>query len=269
MIRLEDREFEYIVQYAKEKYGLNLGKKRVLVECRLKGELEKHHVSSFSEYLGMISRDRSGKMAEDMISRLTTHYTYFMREFKHFELIRDVILPEVSRKQMPSVYSVWCAGCSTGQECYTLEMTLEEYRKTGSWMPVVMMLATDISEPVLKQAQSGIYKLKELESIPPAWRERYCTVGQDQTFQIKEALRTPVRFRKQNLKDYVQEKEQFDLILCRNVMIYFDTADKRRLVRELEKSLRPGGYLLVGHSELLPKDETSLNYVGSAAYRKE
>ncbi|MCR1841710.1 CheR family methyltransferase [Murimonas intestini] len=269
MIRLEDREFEYIVQYAKEKYGLNLEKKRVLVECRLKGELEKHHVSSFSEYLVMISRDRSGKMAEDMISRLTTHYTYFMREFKHFELIRDVILPEVSRKQMPSVYSVWCAGCSTGQECYTLEMTLEEYRKTGSWMPVVMMLATDISEPVLKQAQSGIYKLKELESIPPAWRERYCTVGQDQTFQIKEALRTPVRFRKQNLKDYVQEKEQFDLILCRNVMIYFDTADKRRLVRELEKSLRPGGYLLVGHSELLPKDETSLNYVGSAAYRKE
>ena len=91
MIRLEDREFEYIVQYAKEKYGLNLEKKRVLVECRLKGELEKHHVSSFSEYLVMISRDRSGKMAEDMISRLTTHYTYFMREFKHFELIRDAL----------------------------------------------------------------------------------------------------------------------------------------------------------------------------------
>lgn len=269
MIRLKESEFKEIVEYVRKRYGINLEKKQVLIECRLKSELDKYHVQSFREYLGMLEKDSSGKMADAMIDRLTTHYTYFMREFQHFELIRDVILPEVSRLKMPSVYSVWCAGCSTGQECYTLEMLMEEYRSTGKWMPVVMIMATDISETVLKQAEKGRYKLKELEGIPVLWREKYCSVLEDKTFEMKEKLRTPVRFRKQNLRTYVHTKEQYDLILCRNVMIYFDSEAKKKLVRELEKSLKPGGYLLVGHSELLSKDSTSLKYAGSAAYRKE
>lgn len=269
MIRLKESEFTDIVEYIRQMYGINLEKKQVLIECRLKSELEKYHASSFREYLTMLAKDRSGKMADDMIDRLTTHYTYFMREFQHFELIRDVILPEVSRVQAPSVYSVWCAGCSTGQECYTLEMLLEEYRSTGRWMPAVMVLATDISDTVLKQAEKGRYKLKELEGIPAVWRDKYCGICEDQTFEMKEKLRTPIRFRKQNLRTYVHKKEQYDLILCRNVMIYFDAEAKKKLIRELEKSLKPGGYLMVGHSELLSRDGTSLKYVGSAAYRKE
>lgn len=269
MIRLEEREFAYLVEYVRVNYGLNLKKKKVLIECRLKSELEKYHLSSFGEYLAAVERDSTGTMAADMITRLTTHYSYFMRESQHFELLRDVILPEISMLTIPSVYAVWCAGCSTGQECYTLGMFLEEYRSTGKWMPMVIVQATDISETVLIEAQKARYQSKELERIPDRWIRKYCNINPDQSFEIKESLRSSIRYRKQNLKTYVQEKEQYDLILCRNVMIYFDAASKKKLIQELEKSLKPGGYLFVGHSELLTKDDTSLKYVGAAAYRKE
>lgn len=269
MIRLNESEFRYIAEFVRNNYGLNLDKKKVLIECRLRGELEKYKADSFGQYIKLLEKDKSGTMAEAMVSRLTTHYTYFMREFQHFELIRSVILPEVSKAEMPSVYSIWCAGCSTGQECYTLQMLWEEYKMTGRWMPAEMMLATDISESSLKQAREGRYKMKEIEDLPERWKKNYCDIHPDNTFEIKEKLRASVRFKQQNLMTYVQDKEQYDLILCRNVMIYFDVPARQRLIKELEKSLRPGGYLLVGHSELLSKDSTKLKYVGSAAYRKE
>lgn len=269
MIRLSDSEFHYIVQYIKENYGINLEKKRVLIECRLNRELEKYGAESFDSYLGLVKADRSHKMGEEMIHRLTTHYTYFMREFQHFEVIRDLVLPEIGRASYADGYKIWCAGCSTGEECYTLAMVMAEYARQGGVLPPYWILATDISEKVLEQAKAGIYPVKELEKIPFALRERYCKVQEDGTFRMADGLRNSIRFRKQNLMEPFMTSMQYDLILCRNVMIYFDAEIRQNMVKKLENSLRPGGYLMVGHSELISKGSTSLKCVASAVYKKE
>lgn len=268
MIRLAEREFLDIVSYVKENYGVNLEKKKVLIECRLKNELLKHGLDSFSEYMKLIKKDQGGELAEEMIDRLTTHYTYFMREKKHFEFIRDTILPEVCGRKELKEYMIWCAGCSSGQESYTLAMLLEDYKEKGYKLPPYRILATDISETALEQAAKAKYPLKELEGIPLSWAEKYCRICDDHTFEMKDFLKKRIMFRKQNLLSTEYGKEQFDMILCRNVMIYFSPDAKKALMRKMEISLKPGGYFLIGHAELLHKDAISLQQAGSAVYKK-
>lgn len=268
MIRLEEKEFQKIVSYVKTCYGVNLEKKKVLIECRLKNELTRHGLNSFSEYLNLVQEDESGMLAEEMIDRLTTHYTYFMRESSHFEFIRDNILPEVSSRKNSREYRIWCAGCSSGQECYTLAMLLENYQEKGCHFPPYKILATDISNAALKQAMAGKYPQKELEGIPQAWIDRYCRICENQTFEIDSNLKKNIIFRKQNLITQQYGKEQFDLILCRNVMIYFSPEAKEGLIHKMENSLKTGGYFFIGHAELLHRNSISLQPVGSAVYKK-
>ncbi len=117
------------MRYIRENYGINLNKKQVLIECRLLRELEKRGIDSYGKYLELIKMDKDGDMAGEMINRLTTNYTYFMREPSHFSILRDEILPETYDGRHYGTYNIWCAGCSTGEECYTLAMTLADYRK--------------------------------------------------------------------------------------------------------------------------------------------
>ncbi|MBT9777823.1 methyltransferase domain-containing protein [Clostridium sp. MCC353] len=269
MIRLSDREFEYIVHYVKEIYGIALEKKRVLIECRLNRELDKCGADSFSAYFRMVERDKSGKMGEEMIHRLTTHYTYFLREPQHFDFIRDKILPEVEKNGPRECYYIWCAGCATGEECYTLAMVLKDYESSGGRLPPYQIVATDISEKVLEQARKGCYPVKEMKGFPVSWQKKYCTVLGDGTFRLDGSLREKIQFRNQNLQEAPHPVRKYDLVLCRNVMIYFDADVRQKIVRSLEDSLRKGGYLLVGHSELLSRGNTTLECAGPAVYKKE
>ena len=116
MIRLTDSEFAYLIHYVKEQYGIDLEKKQILIECRLRKELERYEAENFTKYFRMLEADGSGKMEEDMMHRLTTHYTYFYRESQHFEFVKNMVLPEVERTWKSGGYQVWCAGCSTGEE---------------------------------------------------------------------------------------------------------------------------------------------------------
>lgn len=129
MIRLKDKEFSDIVQYMRDEYGINLEKKKVLIECRMSKILERYGLDSFAGYLDMVHQDRSGEMAGEMVNHLTTNYTYFYREADHFERLQDAILPELLGHSVSGTLDIWCAGCSTGEECYTLGMTLEEYKR--------------------------------------------------------------------------------------------------------------------------------------------
>ncbi len=145
-------------------------------------------------------------------------------------------------------------------------MLLRDYRDAVAKMPNIRITASDISEEVLRKAEEAVYPARELEQLPIEWREKYCHMENKHQFSVDRDLRCNIRFIKQNLMKPVSEK--YDLILCRNVMIYFDRESRRKLVRQLENSLNPGGYLMIGHAELLPGDETNLQLVYPAVYKK-
>lgn len=266
MIRLTEQEFVDIVQYFRIHYGINLENKKILIECRMVKELERCGVSSFAEYLRLLQKDSGGEIAGGMVNRLTTNYTYFLREPVHFSILEDEVFPDLFRRKRYGPCYIWCAGCATGEECYTLGMCLNEFKeKTGS-MPNVRILATDISEEVIKKAEKGIYPKREIENIPASWREKYCRELDKNSFCVNRSLKSNIRFAKHNLMEPMHDK--FDIIFCRNVMIYFDKASRKQLVSYLEESLNPGGYLFIGHAELLTRDETRLQPIYPAVYKK-
>lgn len=268
MIRLNQSEFVEIIQYMRDTYGINLEKKKVLIECRMTKELQRRGVKSFAEYMELLRHDKEGKLAGEMVNRLTTNYTYFMREPAHFDILNHTLFQELFGKKGLGIGHIWCAGCSTGEECYTLAMELEEYKAHGGQLTDVRILATDISQEVLELAQKAVYPVRELDGLPADWRRRYCRQAGEKYFAVDERLKRRIRFRCHNLMTPISNPSRFDLILCRNVMIYFDRNSRRKLVRLLEDSLNPGGYLLIGHAELLSADETELQSVYPAVYRK-
>lgn len=268
MIRLKEEEFAEIVEYMRQSYGINLEKKKTLIECRMSKELESQGVTTFGRYMELLKKDKTGMTASNMVSRLTTNYTYFMREPAHFTILRDHILPEFSKSSSRGFLNVWCAGCSTGEECYTIAMILQDYRdRTGNLLNY-RILATDISGQVLEKAGKGIYTAKEMEGLQAEWKNKYFRSADAKTFCVEERLKQNIRFQNQNLLSPYMGTEQFDLIFCRNVMIYFDKKAKETLVRKLEASLKPGGYLVIGHAELLNRGEIKLEPVFPAVYKK-
>lgn len=269
MIRFEQEEFEELIRYMEDKYGIDLRKKQILAECRLNSEIEKSRCGSLQEFLDKMRLDKTGRTEAILVNRLTTNYTYFMREQKHFEYLEQTILPEISLKRGAEPFRIWCAGCSSGQECYTLSMLLHDYRDSGRWLPEFEILGTDISETVLRQAEEGRYPKRELEHIPEEWIRRYCQMDEAAgSFTIRPAVRAEISFRKMNLlKPYVG-RNTYDLVSCRNVMIYFREDSRKVLLDKLYDSLKPGGYLFVGHTELLPKKHERFQYICPAIYRK-
>lgn len=268
VIRLKDSEFEQMVAYMKEHYGINLDKKQVLIECRMSRVLENRGLDSFESYLAQLMDGQDKTMAGELVDRLTTNYTYFMRESDHFQVAKEHIFPEVLSHIKVRDYMIWCAGCSTGEECYTLAMALNEGREELRACRGAKILATDISDEALMKARSGTYPLKALAELPEAWQKKYCRQVNGKSFMMDPELKAGIRFQKHNLMDRPPYPERFDMIFCRNVMIYFDKAAKEKLIRQLEDSLNPGGYLFVGHAELLSGNDTRLEQVYPAVYCK-
>ena len=267
MIRLRENEFLDIVAYVRQNYGINLDKKKILIECRLSKELENQGITSYSRYLEMIKKDKDGELAGEMINRLTTNYTYFMREEDHFSILEEKIMPEICERKRYGAFNIWCAGCATGEECYTLAMTLADYNKRSGYDYSARILATDVSGEVLCQAEEGVYSMREWDSLPGRWQEEYCYIADHKHFGVDRRLRDNITFMRHNLMEELPDDRKFDLIFCRNVMIYFDRDSRRRLIGMLEKRLRPGGYLLIGHAELLSTEETRLKPVYPAIYK--
>ncbi|MCI6465291.1 MAG: protein-glutamate O-methyltransferase CheR [Faecalicatena sp.] len=268
MIRLTDQEFLDVVEYFRKNYGINLKNKKILIECRMAKELERCKVSNFGDYLKLLKKDSGGDIAGGMVNRLTTNYTYFLREPAHFTLLEEQIFSELLEKKRYGPLYIWCAGCATGEECYTLAMCMNEYQEKNGCTLNARIIATDISEEVLEKAEKGVYPKREIEDIPPSWQEKYCREIKKNSFCVAEELKYNIRFMKHNLMEPLKETGRFDMIFCRNVMIYFDKFSRQRLVSMLEENLNPGGYLFIGHAELLARDETNLEQVHQAVYRK-
>lgn len=267
MIRLNDMEFHYFVESIGKKYGINLEKKRVLIECRLAKELEKYHLSGFGEYISLLEQDKDGIIQGEMLNRLTTNYTYFTREPEHFKYLWNQVLPQWMEAGSGSPYQVWCAGCSTGEECYTLAMLFADFKERNPAF-TVNILGSDISKEALQQAREGTYALRGYDSIPQMWKDKYCRVLDKKDFTLAPVLKKNIFFRCENLLKPSPVRQRYDLIMCRNVMIYFNPDARKQLLVRLENSLNPGGHLMVGHSELISGREIELENVHTAVYRK-
>ena len=216
----------------------------------------------FEAYLAHVEREPSRREFTEMVDALTTNKTSFFREHAHFGVLRDDVLPAC-----PGPVRLWSAGCSSGEEAYTLAMVLHD--ALGPAASSARILATDISHRVLATATAGVYPATTLADVPSSLRQQYWRPSPDGTrLEAAPALRALVRFGRLNLMAAWPMRGPFDAIFCRNVMIYFDKATQQALVERFRQLLRPGGYLFVGHSESLTGLTHQFRYVQPAVYAR-
>lgn len=273
-LTLTDAEFEQISDMVYDHCGINLhdGKKE-LVRARLAKIIRQGRFESFSHYMAAVAADTSGQSFSELIDSLSTNLTSFYRESVHFDYLAGTLLPElIAQKQRNSQLKLrgWSAGCSSGEEPYTIAITLlEALSDRARWD--VKLLATDISTRILKRAQEGVYEQERIEPVPAALKSRYLTMRSKnghKTFEVSSALRQIIVFNYLNLMGEWPFRGPMDFIFCRNVMIYFDKPTQQRLIDRFYQVLAPGGVLFTGHSESLTGIRHSFRYIQPTIYRK-
>ena len=263
---ITDQEFSLFQRLIYKIAGISMSDaKKVLLVGRLQKRLRHYNLDSFSAYYRMLSHGEHPEELQVMVDLLTTNETYFFREPKHFDFLRDEVLPHHAG---PAPFRVWSAASSTGEEAYTLAMLLAEHLRHAPWE----IVGSDISTQVLEKARRGHYPIARNEGIPPKFLGKYCLKGvrsQEGSFLIARELRDHVSFHHINLTQPITENiGKFDTIFLRNVMIYFDMDTKRQVVDNLLPRLQPGGYFIIGHSETLNGIADGLRQVRPTIYQK-
>ncbi len=272
MLSISDSDFLRLTGFLKAQYGINLSKKRTLIEGRLSNLILTKGYHSFTEYLDAVFRDKTGSELTVLLNRLTTNHTFFMRETSHFDYLRDKIFPQIEHSAADRDLRIWSAGCSSGEEPYTLEMLAQDYFRPAdhglsTWN--TQILATDISARALSIALEGVYPAEAVESVPAHWKTSYFENIGSARYRVAERIRRDVVYRTFNLMDSFPFRRKFHVIFCRNVMIYFDQPTKDALVNKFYEFTEPGGYLFIGHSESVNREATKYRYVMPAVYRRE
>lgn len=268
-LNFDERHFQSIAETVRLISGIDLPeRKKSLVYGRLVKRIRVLGLESFDEYCALI-RDKTGKETEHLLSSLTTNVTRFFREPHHFEYLE--------REQYPRLFDLrnkskrirfWSAGCSTGEEAYSLAMSL--YASCGPQkVEHIRILATDIDHQVLRKAESGIYPKTVFPDIPSRLKPERFLKQIAETVEVAGDIRSMIRFRHLNLVSDWPINGPFDAIFCRNVAIYFDQATQQQLWSKFERVLAPGGILAIGHSERLSGPAlNSFENVGITTYRK-
>jgi chemotaxis protein methyltransferase CheR len=265
---LNTSEYQKISQLAYEHFGLDLrGGKQSLISARLGKKLRELGLGSFQRYYDYVKADRSGAALASMVDQLTTNHTSFFREPSHFDFLRKAVFPTLRTR---SRIHIWSAACSSGEEPYSIAMSLlEEAPREAA--AKVKIKATDISTRVLEKATSGIYPAERVEGIPNLLLQRYLVKapgkGMD-AFRFRNDVRSMIDFERLNLMEELPEGYCCSVLFCRNIMIYFDKPTQQSLVQRLSGHLEDGGYLFIGHSESLNNLSHGLDYVCPATYRK-
>ncbi|MFN3531886.1 MAG: CheR family methyltransferase [Candidatus Brocadia sp.] len=275
-IDINDKEFSLFQRLIYDESGINLTPaKKELLKSRLMKRLRERSLTSFKEYYKYVTEeDTTGEEMVSMLDCISTNLTEFFREAAHFDFLAEKVLPallENKRKKREKKIRIWCAGCSTGEEPYSISMILAEcIERLCEWD--IKILATDLSTRVLKKAMQGVYTKDRLRGIPLQMLNAYFEkVGHNlkDHYKIKDFLRNLIVFRRLNLTDEIFPfKGQFDFIFCRNVMIYFDKQTQSELVSKFYKYLVPDGYFFIGHSESLAGTDTKFRYVRPTIYQK-
>lgn len=265
---IKDDEFKRLYEYMKSNYGLNFSdEKKSNIENRLRFVMIKNEYKSFTEYFDNIRNDSTGQMRNELINRLTTNHTYFFREISHFAYFENEILPQLLKLEKNSRdLRIWSAGCSTGEEAYTLAMILHKSLERERKIYDVKVLGTDISTKVLKLAKEGKYGALSVKDIPFEYKNRYFKNLSNGVYEIDQSVKDEVIFRRLNLMDSFKFKKKFHIIFCRNVLIYFDNETKLKILRKFYDVLEDGGYLFIGKSEF--NLDKRYVFIKPAIYRK-
>lgn len=271
---LSDGLFQKFSQLVYEQCGINLHEgKKALLQARLNKRLRMTGIESYEEYYDLITSAADAGEFVHFLDTISTNLTYFFRESQHFDFLEQVALPElIERKQKArdSRIRIWSAGCSTGEEPYSLAMCLlGNLPQPAKWD--FRILATDISTRVLEAASGGVYSEDKVQKVPVALRQgnfhKISNGNGRPAYEIASHVKRIVTFQRLNLKEPYPLKGPFDFIFCRNVMIYFDKKTQEELVNRMARFLGPGGYFCVGHSESLTGLSHKLTYVKPAIYR--
>ncbi|MFR0880283.1 MAG: protein-glutamate O-methyltransferase CheR [Oscillospiraceae bacterium] len=267
-IKITDSEFSRLIKFMHKTYGIDLSRKRILIEGRLSNVLAQKGFTNYTDYLNFVFSDKSGKETVTLVNKLTTNHTYFLREPQHFEFMQKVFLPYIEKTVKDHDVRIWCAASSSGEEPYTIAMIIDDYfgsRKAG-WD--LRILATDISTNVLQKAKNAVYPAESIKNVPQRWREKYFIKNSDGTYTITDRIKREVIFKQFNLMDDIVYKKPFDLIFCRNVMIYFDAPTKDALVERFYDASKKGAYLFIGLAETISKS-SRYTFVQPAIYQKK
>jgi chemotaxis protein methyltransferase CheR len=264
-VSISDSEFTQFQRFIYEAAGITMApSKKALVSGRLAKRLAHCGVQSYGEYFRLLASGKSPDEVQTAVDLLTTNETYFFREQKHFDLLRELALKAAGSAQ---VFRVWSAASSSGEEAYSIAMVLADCLGERAWEVV----GTDISTRVLERARIGHYPLARTQGIPAPYLKRFCLKGtgaQEGTLLIERSLRNRVKFLAGNLNSALPRIGEFDVIFLRNVMIYFNGDTKRGVVARAIALLKRGGYFLVGHSETLNDLTQAVQPVAPSIYRK-
>ena len=267
---LQDQDFRKISDLVMRKSGIVIDeRKRAFVHGRLGRRLRVLGLSDFGEYCDLLDGPDGAAESDMLINAVTTNHTSFFREPHHFDYLTQSMLPEIveANGKQRGRLRIWSAGCSTGEEPYTLAMTLLDFQpKLTSWD--TRILATDLDTNVVAHAAEGLYDEDRIASIPNHHRKRYVATQPDGRGQMDPALRSMITFKPLNLLEAWPMSGPFDIIFCRNVVIYFDKPTQRRLFDRYADMLKPDGWLIVGHSESLMNLTDRFDLVGRTIYRR-
>lgn len=268
-MNIEDREFDQICNFMHRNYGINLTKKRSLIEGRLSQVISSGGYPDFKAYTAAVIRDEH--LQQQMVTRLTTNFTFFQRESMHYDyMVKDAVPALFRASPHKSSLKLWSAGCSSGDEAYTASIYLREMalfdRRAGNYL----IHATDISDKVLEQAKSGCFSDDSLKNVSPEIRRKYFASLPDGRWKVSPLIADSVRFSKLNLMEHFPPTfRNFDIIFCRNVMIYFTSETRESLARKYYDALAPGGYLFIGMSETIPAARIGFQVMRPSVFRKE
>ena len=262
---LGDREFAQISELIFRIAGISMSaSKKPLVCSRLAKRLRQHQLDGYGDYVRLVTSAAGKEELQTMVDLLTTNETHFFREPKHFDFLKQTIIPA---RRLGQPFRVWSAACSSGEEPYSVAMELDQLLGSQPWE----VYGSDISTRIVESARSGLFPMARLPEIPKPYLNRYCLKGVgdcEGQLLIDKALRDRVYFLLHNLMDEPPKIGLFDVIFLRNVMIYFDMENKRKVVSRLLPLLRPGGYFLIGHSESLNGVTDALTVLAPAIYQK-
>lgn len=273
MMTISDHEFEKLSSLIYKHFGIHLtDAKRGLLVRRLQNLLREQRFKNFGDYYDYLIANPTDQAFGELVNRITTNYTFFYRESAHFDYFEKVALPEIIRHHLnhnQRDLRVWCAAASTGEEPYMLALLMMEVLAGNYMLWDAGLLATDISQKALAKAVEGRYEAEEFRNMPSHLKNKYFKKSGQGYLEAIGRLKREVTFRRFNLiNDRYPFKKPFDVIFCRNVMIYFDNETKEKVIHNLYASLQMGGYLFIGHSESIMKYNNLFQYIMPAVYRK-
>jgi len=263
---ISDADFTKLVRFVQTNYGIDLSQKRQLITGRLSASIRQKGYSSFADFINNLLKTNDETEVTLLLDKLTTNYTFFMREQDHLDYFRKTIIPDIVRRhQKDKTLAIWSAGCSSGEEPYNISMYLFDYLGADARNWDTRLLATDISSKALASARRGVYELPD--TIPADWKKKYFVPQSGGRYSVAPAVKDNVIFQTFNLMDPIKFRRKFDVIFCRNVMIYFDQPTKDALVQRFYDATVPGGYLLISYSENLSQN-TPYRRLATATFQK-